>query len=94
MSPANPPATILTPPEIRSVLSTSLAVAAGEIVTGEPFSVYAAVAATVSSGASFTATILIVVVAVVTDALSVTAHVRVRCGLWLKSVGLSLLDWN
>jgi len=38
--------------------------------------------------------ISIVVVAVVTDALSVTAHVRVRCGLALKSVGLSLLDWN
>ena len=29
-----------------------------------------------------------------TDALSITAHVRVRCGLALKSVGLSLLDWN
>jgi len=47
-SPPNPPATILTSPKIRSELSASLAVAAGEIVTGEPFSVYAAVAATVS----------------------------------------------
>ena len=81
-------------PATRLRSSTSLAVAAGEIVTGAPFSVYAAVAATVSCGASFTATISSVVVAVVTAVPSDTVHDRVRCGLALKSVGLSLVDWN
>jgi hypothetical protein len=74
--------------------SASLAVAAGETVTGDAFSVYAALAATVSKGASFSAVISSVVVAVVTAVPSDTNQVRVRCGLALKSVGLSLVDWN
>jgi hypothetical protein len=78
-------------------LSSSFAVAPGEIVigvTGGPFSVYAAVASTDSWGASFTAAILTVDVAVVASVPSVTVHVRVRCGLVPKCVGLSLVDRN
>ena len=49
---------------------------------------------TVLIGASFTAVISTVVVAVVMAVPSNTDQVRVRCGLALKSVGLSLVDWN
>ena len=49
-------------------------------------------AGTVLIGASFTAMISTVVVAVVTAVPSDTDQVRVRCGLALKSVGLSLVD--
>ena len=93
-SPSNPPTAILTTPETRLRLSTSLAVAPGEIVTGAPFSVYAAFASTVSRGASFTAAMLTVDVVVVAPVPSETVHVRVRCGLVPKSVGFSLVDWN
>jgi len=47
---------------------------------------------TVLIGASFPAVISSVVVAVVTAVPSDTRQVRVRCGLALKSVGLSLVD--
>ena len=51
-------------------------------------------AATVACGASFTATTLSVVVAVVTAAASETLHVRVRVVLSPKFVGVSLVEWN
>ena len=46
------------------------------------------------SEASLTAVISIVVVALVTAVPSDTVHLRVRVGLALKFVGLSLVEWN
>src|SRR6266516_4472735 len=97
VTPAGPAVTLRVPRDTLSVvvsallsLSATETPAIGNVVS----SATVCAAGTVLIGASFTAVISSVVGAVVTAVPSDTNQVRVRCGLALKSVGLSLVDWN
>src|SRR5262245_56038460 len=92
-SPAKVPPVIATVAPARVRLSGSDTVTAGDSVTGDPFSVYDALAVPASVGGSFTAVMLtmLVVLPVALLALpSLSVQVTVRVGAEPKSSGLSL----